>query len=427
MDATLREFCNWSGQDGQAPRYRSAILLFARQSSRARNSPFVAIANEICCKSQQWSLCSLSILSFGYCAMAKRKAGTIYKTKDGRYRVAVWLKNPDGTKAKRVYRTCRSQAQADIVRRELLEGNYALPDSVSIVDDVLDAWMHYAQTSLKPKTVSNYRHLRVKHISPRVGCVTIQRFTPLRAQQWVQQMISEDVGDVTIQRAKSLLQRAFMHACDMEIVNHNPLLKVTVPAPERNDQDPFTQDEVIRICECSQYGLLYKLAFQSGMRQGELFGLRRRFVDIGALQLRVAAQVVEVGGKVIPDVPPKTKKGRRVIPISHEIAEAIAQLDLEPDDFVFTAPTSNKPIRYSNFRERVWARKLRDLGIRHRGMHQTRHTAATHMLRNGIEPHVVSRMLGHSRPSITLDIYAHVIPEDRDRVRSVMSAMEKKQ
>lgn len=421
MEATLREFDIGSDQDGQASRYQSKILFLSRPLTRARNCSPVAFPAQIACKCLQHGVSSHPIFAWGN-AMARRKEGSVYQIKDGRFRVAVWVTSPDGS-SRRVYRTCRSRAKAEMIKCELLEQQYTLVDKAVAVDEVLDAWMHHAGSTLKPKTVANYKHLRKKHITPRIGTVSLREFTPLRAQQWVQQMISEGVGVVTIQRAKALLQRAFLHACDMQIASSNPLLKVTVPSHDRNEQDPFTQEEVKKICECKHYGILYRLAFQTGMRQGELFGLRRKFVDVDNLQLRVAAQVVEVGGKVIPDVPPKTKQGKRIVPLSKELASDIAEMNLEPEDFVFTAPTSDKPIRYSNFRERCWARRLKSLKIRHRGMHQTRHTAATHMLRNGIEPHVVSKILGHSRPSITLDIYAHVIPEDQDRVRGVMSTM----
>jgi len=355
--------------------------------------------------------------------MTRSKKGSVYPVGD-KWKVAVWVDGLGGDR-QRIYRTCRSKREAEMVKRELLLAEHKFPvENTITVSELIELWLNGESGSLKPKTVANYKHLSKKHIKPFVGDQSIVSFTPMKIQNWILRMQVADTGAVTIQRAKSVLQRALSYACKMQVLESNPAISVSVPQSKAAKQDPFTESEVSKICECPRYGLLYKLAFQTGMRQAEIFGLRMSAVDVESGTLRVVGQAVEVGGKLTLDVPPKTEAGSRIVPLSQEVSDGIAALKRKPSDLVFQTSRST-PIRYSGFRSRVWAKRLKQLGIKHRGMHQTRHTAATHMLRNGVPLHVVSKILGHSRPSITLNIYAHAVPEDYSAVRSVMGSVGK--
>ncbi len=111
----------------------------------------------------------------------------------------------------------------------------------------------------------------------------------------------------------------------------------------------------------------------------------------------------------------KTKSSRRSIHVSDRVAVALSdrrKASLTEGqascDLVFPN-RDGLPMRRSNFGARHWKGLLSDLGFEHRGFHHTRHTAATLMLSAGVPIHEVSRILGHARPSITLDIYSHWI------------------
>lgn len=77
----------------------------------------------------------------------------------------------------------------------------------------------------------------------------------------------------------------------------------------------------------------------------------------------------------------------------------------------------------SNFGHRHWRPLLKKLGIPHRGLHHARHTAASLLLGNGVPVHIVSRMLGHAAPSITLDVYAHLMPHQTGDAAEAMARM----
>ena len=162
------------------------------------------------------------------------------------------------------------------------------------------------------------------------------------------------------------------------------------------------------------------------MRQGELFGLHWADIDFEAMTARVERQAVESRG-CVKIKPPKTKAGRRTLTLSAPVVSALSdrrRLAMAEghagSNFVFTNQRGGV-VRRSNFGNRHWRKLLERLSLEHRGFHHCRHTAATLMLAGGVPLHVVSRVLGHSKPSITLDLYAHYIEADGGQAADVMA------
>jgi integrase len=152
------------------------------------------------------------------------------------------------------------------------------------------------------------------------------------------------------------------------------------------------------------------------MRQGELFGLLWEHVDLPGGKLRIVQAAAEVAGKVSIRSP-KTANSARVVELPPVAVKALKEhraiLMKEGNagsDLVFPAPRGGL-IPRSTFRHRYWLPilKHKNVGAAPRGFHHTRHTYATLALGAGVPVHVVSRVLGHSKASTTLDIYAHVL------------------
>ena len=218
-----------------------------------------------------------------------------------------------------------------------------------------------------------------------------------------------------------VLSVALNRAVKLRLLTTNPCESIEKPSYHRGDMFPFTFEETQQILDETEPHPLYALfvlVFTIGMRQSELFGLKWEYVDFHKETLRVRWQLVENSGH-LELKNPKSRAGIRTIELPAPALDALQKRRkmVMADghagvEYVFCTPTG-KPIRRANFRMRNWNPLLKRLGLKHRGFHHCRHTYATLALGENTPVHVVSRILGHARPSITLDTYSHVLPSDQ--------------
>jgi integrase len=172
---------------------------------------------------------------------------------------------------------------------------------------------------------------------------------------------------------------------------------------------------------------LYVLAVTTGMRQGELLGLKWQDVALEAKTLRVRRTLTRHGGKIALGEP-KTKKSRRTIHLTDAAVQALkAHLNHQLEEIgqlgdayqdqglVFTTQVGTL-INPTNLRKRSFAPLLNKTGLPYIRFHDLRHTCATLMLAVGTNPKVVQETLGHANVSVTLDIYSHLLPNMQDEV-----------
>lgn len=162
---------------------------------------------------------------------------------------------------------------------------------------------------------------------------------------------------------------------------------------------------------------LWHLAFGTGLRRGELLGLRWADVNLSEKHLTVRQQIVCVRGRLTIQEP-KTRKSTRVVPLSEDIVTALHHHRLRqaemmllaktyaPLDLVF-AQRNGKPLEPRNV-SKMFERRLKKVGLPRVRFHDIRHTFATIALEAGVPLKVVSEMLGHERISTTADVYQHV-------------------
>jgi integrase len=169
------------------------------------------------------------------------------------------------------------------------------------------------------------------------------------------------------------------------------------------------------------------------MRQGELLGLKWSDMDWGNQTLSVSRSLSQLKTGEYVFNPPKTKAGRRQIDLGsvstevlrthhrNQYLESVSQPGWNAEDLIFPSK-AGKPMDPGNLR-RMYKNLLKSAGLPNIRFHDLRHTAATLMLNNGIPVLIVSRRLGHAKPSITLDIYGHLIPGQQKIVASLMDEL----
>jgi len=199
---------------------------------------------------------------------------------------------------------------------------------------------------------------------------------------------------------------------------------------------PLDTDEVRRLLEVAHgdsLEALYVLAVTTGMRRGELLGLKWSDVDLenGRLSIRRALTRTD-NGKYVALTEPKTRGSRRTVKLTQRAVEALrshlerqlAEIEVAGDLYrdhglVFTTEAGT-PINPSNLRQRSFAPLLNKAGLPHIRFHDLRHTCATLLLSKGVHPKFVQELLGHATVAITLDTYSHVMPGMGDHTAMAM-------
>jgi integrase len=217
-------------------------------------------------------------------------------------------------------------------------------------------------------------------------------------------------------------------------IARNPAHGASLPRQSHYEMNILDVDQVIRFLIAAQDSpneALYNLAIHSDMHQGELLGLKWSDLQWNNGELKIKRQVKRVLGHGWTFADPKTKKGHRTIKLGDEILNLLRvhkkrqetqKLDKgerwAENGLIFSSSIGT-PHNPSNLRK-DFLKVLDRANLPKIRFHDLRHTAASLMLNNGVPPIVVSNRLGHSKPSITLDVYGHLYQEMQTDAAKIM-------
>ena len=228
----------------------------------------------------------------------------------------------------------------------------------------------------------------------------------------------------TVQHHHRVLAEALNHAVKWGLVARNVATAVDPPRPVHKEMVNSTPADIKQLLATAQGTPYYDLIFTAlytGMRRGELLGLRWCDVDPDLATLSVIQTLQRRYGGEYIFKEPKTIKSRRLISLPPSLAILLRErkagviaersnlgLTFTDNDLVFSHydGTPFDPSTVSHTFNRI-ARKA---GLPQMRFHDTRHAHASLMLRNGIHPKIVSERLGHSTIAVTIDLYSHVTP-----------------
>ncbi len=289
----------------------------------------------------------------------------------------------------------------------------------------LERWLKdYARVNTAPKTFIRYEEIARLHLVPSLGSIRLIKLRPPHIQQAYSKLLGKGLSSRTVLHCHRVLREALQHAVQWQLLARNPADAVQPPRPERSEVRALEAEEARQLLQAvarTRYDALVHLAVTSGMRKGELLGLRWSDVDLdaGVLHVQQTCQWLPHQGFVFRQ--PKTQLSRRAVALSPEAVRRLhqhRQRQLEErlavgsayqdNGLVFTTPLG-APIDPSNFR-RAWERIVREAGLGHVRFHDLRHTHATLLLQQGVHPKIVSERLGHAGVAITMDTYSHVLP-----------------
>jgi integrase len=284
------------------------------------------------------------------------------------------------------------------------------------------------------RTYERYEEILRLHVKPALGRLKLKALTPAHVQDFYRDRLDNGFSPATVQKIHVILHKALSQAVSWSLVPRNAGEAVRAPRPAPKELQPLSPDEARRLLETAggdRLEILYVLAIHTGMRQGELLGLKWENVDLAANAIRVRHTLLRTKGRVILGEP-KTKKSRRTVHLTGAASRALEEHlerqlkimehlgDLYRDQgLVFTTEVGT-PINPSNLRKRSFAPLLRKAGLPRLRFHDLRHTCATLLLSKNIHPKYVQELLGHATVSITLDTYSHVLPGMGNQVADAM-------
>lgn len=393
--------------------------------------------------------------------MPRRRYPSITKGDDGYWHAYITVgTKPNGRPDQRhVKRRTKAEVEArlDELMDQVRVGSVQRPGRGPTVQSwLLDTYLGViAPAKIDPTTIAGYRSKIVNYVVPVIGRMRMDRVTADNIEAVYTAMRRTGRADSTILQVHRILARAWRVAARRRVVPRNVMEDLDAPTAKQIELQPLTEDEaraILRAAQGRRNAARWSVGLALGLRQGEALGLRWSYVDLDKGEMRVwwqlhrrphehgcgtgtpptcgrrrggncpqkvlpvrSGETVVAGGLILKE--PKGK-GRRTVPIPPELVKALRAhrevQDLERQfaggaylrhGFVFADPLGGPTDPAEDWRE--WKSLLTAAGVRDSRVHDTRHTAATLLLAQGVDIRVVQEILGHSSIKVT-EGYAHV-------------------
>ena len=325
-----------------------------------------------------------------------------------------------GFRTKNDAQTALNEALADTQR-----GTYS-PPSRTTVREFLDEWHEGARHELALTAWTNYGQIIRRNISPYLGSKRLTDLSPMDVKRWHGKLLESGRRDgrglsvASVKLAHRILRRALADAVRWNLIVTNPAAATRVPKGQPKELTVWSAADARRFLDAvadDRLVGLWTLALHTGLRRGELAGLRWSDVDLEAGTLTVAQQRTTANHQVVITTP-KAKSQRQLLLApatvaalrSHLNRQRQERLALGPDWtdsgylFVDEAGVEYHPHRFTKMFEDA----VKRTGVPKIRLHDTRHTMASLALEAGVHPKVVQEQLGHSAIAVTLDTYSHV-------------------
>lgn len=322
-----------------------------------------------------------------------------------------------GTVNKKRYRftsgklaTKANLAWVELNAQRLLHERATQPQQVTIEDFGRFSLAANAHTR-KQSTAFEYERAFELYVLPHFGKRDVTDVKPIDLKAWQAKLLETGLAPSTVRNARAVLRGIMADAFMNELIPRNPFELVKAPRQNRHDVRPFTKEEVALVTKEAGgwFGRYLTVAFFTGLRTGELLGLRWEDVNwvSGYIYIRRSLRdgVIDT---------PKTEGSVREVEISPTVEAALRaqwqQTGLKKSGFVFCTEAGKAHFSSGNIIARHWKPLLKRLGLDYREMYQTRHTFASLMIAGGADVLTVARIMGHKTTRMTLERYARFVP-----------------
>lgn len=283
-------------------------------------------------------------------------------------------------------------------------------------------WLPSAKRTLAPRTLENYERILDRAVLPTLGGRRLQDITRADVQALIDAQATRERRDSrpggmaaqTTVHVHRTVHRAFVQAIRAGRVDRNPSEHIDVPRIVRKEPEVPDVEQtaaLLTALEGKRLHLPVLIAATTGLRRGEVLGLRWGDVDLEARTLTVSRSLCKTKESGVIVKEPKTKRSRRTIVLPSTTVDALLDqrraIEPAPDDYVVSGCKGGYwgPEQFST----EYCRTVKALGFTYR-FHDMRHAHASQLLALGTPVPVVSARLGHSDAATTLRVYAHALP-----------------
>lgn len=359
-----------------------------------------------------------------------RGEGAIFQRADGLWTASLSLGyNHNGKRIRRVvYGESKQEVQEKLrhLQTDASLGRLTDADKPTL-SDYLSRWLEGVRAKRATHTYLPYERHVNKYIVPYLGRIRLSKLVAFHIEQLYASLERDSVSASERRKAGTTLGTALRHVVRLKLIAFNPSADVPKPKAVKREMVVWDERQVgqfLKAAAIDRLSALYLLALDSGMRQGELFGLDWNDLDLESGVVFVQRSLEEAKGQLHPkDM--KSRSSRRRIDLSRRTVTALREhrkqmlVEGHIDGPVFCAPEGGY-LRKSNVVRRSFLPIVKRAGVPRIRFHDLRHTCATLVLIANVNPKVVSERLGHASIQITLDTYSHVLPTMQKRAAEKM-------
>lgn len=349
--------------------------------------------------------------------------GSIYHRKDGRWAASITL---EGRKRKTYYGKTRREVQEKLnaALHEQQRGMLATGKQQTMAH-YLKYWLEEVhKPTIRLSSYDKYRKLLYGHILPALGHCQLQKLSAQQLQEFYTRKLEEGLSPSTIHVMHAILHKALENAVRWGLVSRNVCDVVSPPRQTRHEIQPLTIVQAQQLLERAhghRLEVLLTLAITTGMRRGEIIGLRWSDINFEDQSLYIRRTVDRITRNGYVESEPKTARSRRRIMLptfvinalqEQRTSQARARLKAgkawHENDLVFC--NTHGGFLHPTHLYIAFQQLLKDAGLPPLRFHDLRHSAATILMAMGTNIKIVQELLGHSNAALTLNVYGHVFP-----------------
>ena len=365
--------------------------------------------------------------------------GSIMRRTGGGWAAQYVVYTSEGRKRRTLYGKTRAEVAAKLSKALAdREGGLVFDAGNLTVGEYLDRWLKDSvRGTVRISTFERHEQIIRAHLMPSFGRMKLKALTPAHVRSLHREKLDAGLAPATVRKIHSTLHKALSQAVADGLIPRNAAdVKAPRPAPE--EMRPLSEAEARTFLDAARevgdrFEPLYVLAITTGLRRGELLGLRWDDAVLSEARgtLRVGRALVREGGRYIVGET-KTKRGRRRVNLTprtvtalkahrkRQLEDRVRLAGLYEDHGLIFASENGTPLNPENLVKRSFKPLLKRVSLPEIRFHDLRHTCATLLLSRSVHPKMVQELLGHATIAMTLDTYSHYLPSMGDQASGAM-------
>ena len=319
----------------------------------------------------------------------------------------------------------QNQIKADQAPKEEEEA----PSGDTTLGEWMDKWYNlYCVPGIRESTAATYKRCIYQHVIPKIGDMPLGEITTSKLERYIAELMTNGkvkddgkgmgLSSEVVRKTHALIQSALDRAVIDGLIERNPAKNCKLPKKKNKKVDILSKEEIKRLLiQAKEDGMLEMMLIDlsSGMRRGELLGLKWKDLNFKTRELHIKRSVVLIEGKINVTAL-KTKSSKRTIILPENVIQVLKRYKKEmpiESEWIFPSPIKENMPRDPSAVRKKFSRVLERAGCKHVRLHALRHTFATMALQYGLDIKTLSSTIGHASVDVTIDTYSHATEKTR--------------